>query len=936
MPILARLKVSGVMFIIYRKYTSIPLLILLGLFFYPVEETYACGGKDVTISDFKSQPSKMRPFRSDQDGNLLVDKSVVKINPGLAQAIAEKYVLENFSNPPLPLTFRKLEWVHRKLIYQFESEPLEKHNGLYHLGPVNFKVERLVLDVDAVKGNLHLANGCGAAPGKLLYKYDPSDFGNISNGEKPVLISNNTNFIARKTGNQIKIDGRISQEEWKNTGHRYFYLGTYKPHKYFEEHQGPYYYAEVWTQIDEGNIYFALKTDTPYWVGLMFKNDPNLGMLGAYRDAKVMKSNGEVSDRHFIRRPDKTLYLEYDETDHILSKGHFQNDFYTYEFAFPLQSGDSKDIQFEYGKAYNMLLVIGNTAEHYGIFTLDKAHANHAHSKNNEEHSDVWASVETTFRIGTAAERDIYGSPVVAAFAGYNSGFIGSKNNTHFHYVGMSLKNFSGRSSMAVYISWLSVVFGLIGVGIIIIRFRSQPRNPPVELNSDGFDLMKIRWVRRVFTWKHYRNVFIIPTLIIFCIIIYVGFFDVQDGQRNIATVFTWTLWWCLIIFTFIIAGRFWCMMCPFAAIGDLAQKLMSLNKKLPRWLQNMGLQTGLFVLLTWAFTILAFTSKPFVTAVVIVLILVAAVIFSIIYQRRSFCRHICPIGAVIGIYSMVSPIELRPSKEGRCEFHKNKTCGDACPMLESPYEMDNNVYCNFCMKCQPACASENLGLRLRSFGKDIYASLHKSPAEALAALFLLGVVIVETLAMTSSWRPMESSLSTFLGINSSKVLYTVNFSLIILMPVGVFYIMCYLLKLWLGKEEYRTHALVTDFAFLFIPLGIALHFAHNIQHLLLESPIATPATIRFLHHIGIGTSLSPDWNPLPIMGSEPIFFIQMSILMAGFGFTLFLLYRLLRRFQKPLNQVYKMVIAMTFYALLVVLTSIYMLGLPMSGRHIH
>ena len=178
--------------------------------------------------------------------------------------------------------------------------------------------------------------------------------------------------------------------------------------------------------------------------------------------------------------------------------------------------------------------------------------------------------------------------------------------------------------------------------------------------------------------------------------------------------------------------------------------------------------------------------------------------------------------------------------------------------------------------------------------------------------------------------------MSTFLGINSSTVLYTLNFSLIILIPVGVFYIMCYLLKLWLGKAEYQTKGLVTEFAFLFIPLGIALHFAHNLQHLLLESPMATPATIRLLHHVGIGTSLSTDWNPLPLLGLKPIFFIQMGILVAGFGFTLFLLYRLLRRFQKPLRHVYKMVIAMTVYALLVVLSSIYMLGLPMSGRHVH
>ena len=136
-------------------------------------------------------------------------------------------------------------------------------------------------------------------------------------------------------------------------------------------------------------------------------------------------------------------------------------------------------------------------------------------------------------------------------------------------------------------------------------------------------------------------------------------------------------------------------MMYPFAVIADFAQKFVSFNKKLPRWLQNINVQTIGFLILTWSFTILAFASRPFITAVVIVIILAAAVVFSMIYERRSFCRHLCPIGAVIGIYSMVSPIELRSCSKVRCDIHKRKTCTEACPMLESPEHMDNNIYCN-------------------------------------------------------------------------------------------------------------------------------------------------------------------------------------------------------------------------------------------------
>jgi hypothetical protein len=904
----------------FKKSVVLLLLVIAASFLLPPRTLLACGGKDVILSD---------------DPALL--NSAALISPERAREIAETFVTNKIPGHPLPLLFRKLEWVHGKLIYQFQSQPIDNYDGGYHLGPVNFKVESLVLDVDAKTGNIHLAAGCGSAPGKLLYTYNPSDFLYTGTAQADPLIANNTNFIARNTGNTITIDGKITPEEWKNTGHRYFYLGTYKQHVPSVAHAEPYYYAEVWAQVDEENIYFGVKTDIPYWLGLMFKGDPNLGMLGSYKDAKVMKSDGEISDRYFTQRPDKTFFLKHDDKNNIVSAGHSQNDYYSYEFAFPLKSYDAHDVNFDIGKAYNMLLVVGNTAEHHGIFTLDKAHANHDHSKNNEEHVDVWASNETTFRIGRAADRDIFGYPVTAAFTSFDSGYDPKKKDNHFHYLGTSLKEFTGRTSFASTVNLITIVVGLIGLGIIIMRFRSPANARPVKIQeSEGFDLMGIKPIRRFVNWRFFRHIFIIPTLIVFLLIIYLGFFDTQDGQRNIATVFTWTLWWSLIIFTFIVAGRLWCMMCPFAFLGDLVQKVVSLNRKLPKWLQNMGFQTFGFIVLTWAFTALAFGSKPLVTALVIVFILVATIVVSMIYQRRSFCRHVCPIGAVIGIYSMVSPVELRPCKEGRCDVHKHKTCTDACPMLESPHSMDNNVYCNFCMKCQPACTSRNLGLRLRSFGKDIYASLNKSSAEAFAALFLLGVVIVETLAMTSSWKPIEDSTMALLGINSQPIIYSTIFTLIIALPVAVFCLACYLLRLWMGRKEYNTKGLVTEFAFLFIPLGIALHFAHNVQHLLLESPIAVPATLRFLQNIGVGKSFSINWNPLPIIGLEPIFFLQMSILVAGFGFTLLVLYRLLKRFKKPLTHIYKMAVVMSLYALVVVLTSIYMLGLPMGGRHIH
>lgn len=917
------------------------LLLTLGALFFPGGPASACGGRDVALAEdpfaeaAEISRSRGKDYPFDEDGNLLLDESRVRISPEKAVAIAEHFAAGIGPSPPLPLTFRKLEWVHRRLIYQFETEPVTDFNGVYHLGPVNFTVDRMVIDVDAMTGDVYLANGCGAAPGSLLASFNPGDFSDPLPEGTVSLVANNTKFIALRSENPVQVDGVIDQEEWEGAGQRYFYLGEYSPHERSDLHERPFYFAEVRSRIHDDRIYFAVKTDTPTWLALMFKSDPNLGMLGAYRDAKLLRSSGVVDDRHFTRRSDKTFFLAEDERNDILAAAARQDEFYTYELAYPLRTNDPQDVSFEEGKAYNMILAVGNTLDHYGIFTLDEAHANHDHSQNNKEHVNVWASRETTLRIGSAARRDIRGNAVEPLAAGV-SGFDPRKADLHFHYLEAGLTDFSGRPFVTPIMALVAGLMGILGTLLILWRLRSVRTLRDEEELPRGFDLLRLPLARKFVTWKHFRTVFILPTLAIFATVILFGVFDIQDGRKNISTVYTWNVWWSLIIFSFILLGRFWCMMCPFAAAGDLAQKVLSLRRKLPRHLQNMGVQILGFILLTVAFTLMVFPDRPLLTVGIILLILAGAVVFSIVYEKRSFCRHLCPIGAIIGLYSTLSPVKLARTSQTCCEKHGEKTCAAACPMLESPQEDADTVYCNFCMKCVPACPYGNLTLRLRGFGSDLFRRAGRTPSEALAALLLLGVVIIETLSMTSLWEPLKSLVAEGTGIQSEAVVYLLIFTGVIGLPAALFYGLCRLLKGWLRSEAYRVRDLATAFALAFIPLGVSLHLAHNLQHMLIEGSIVVPATMRLVQMAGLGGSAFVNFNTGPFLGLAPIYFLQMLVILAGLALTLFVLYRLLRRWRAPLPDLYKMATAMSIFVLTVALPGIYLLGVPMAGRHVH
>jgi polyferredoxin len=918
---------------------------------------FACNGTEVILKDdLSSDDARFLKTKTGFDyidwrGFEIKSRSEAKITPALAERIAEKFVRSQLSdNPPLPLTFRKLESVHGKLVYQFESKRVPDLDMGYHLGPVNFTVDKLVLDVDAKTGDIYLANGCGAAPGQLLYKFNSADFSPEDHISNKAYIPDNTNFIAVDTGREVNVDGVIDPEEWKDTGHRYFYLGNFVSHEKASQHNSVSYYAEVLTQVSGDNIYFAVRTDTPNWMAIMIKADANLGMLGAYKDAKLMRSDGDISDRHFTQRKDKSFFLAKDTFNHIIKGASRQDDLYTYEFSFPLSTGDSEDIELKRGMAYNMLLATGNTLEHYGLYTLDDAHKEHDHSKSNMEHANVWVSLETTFRVGSAADKDIFGVTVSPVVSGFTSGYDPQRSNTHLHYANMRMKDLPARASIAMGIGSSTVIIGFLITLFMTLRLRDlRKNNSPLKiisapethtsLNTADRGLFRFKPVRRFVRWKHFRTVFTVPTFFIFAAVVVLGFVDVQDARQNVATIYTWTLWWTLIIFSFIVLGRLWCMMCPFAAIGDLVQRVISFNKKLPGFLSNMWAQTLGFIVLTLMFTLMAFESKPFTTSIVILGILAATVIFSVLYERRSFCRHLCPIGAVIGLYSLVSPFEITPVSRASCKAHAEKSCEDACPMLESPQEKASQIYCNFCMKCMDACPKNNLTLKLRAPGKELTTlgtGAAASPTEAFASLFLLGVIIFETLSMTTAWQPVLDFTAALLPAAPDWLTFFIAFSSVIVLPIILFTVISRVLSLASGSESFSTWDIMKRFAFAFIPLGVSIHLAHNVQHLMIEAPVALPATMRLINTWIPSLLLPVNWNPMPMLGLSSIFFIQMGIIVMGLFFTLWVLYTMLKKLDITMKAVYSTAFAMALYAFTVIISASYLLGLPMNGRHIH
>ena len=51
------------------------------------------------------------------------------------------------------------------------------------------------------------------------------------------------------------------------------------------------------------------------------------------------------------------------------------------------------------------------------------------------------------------------------------------------------------------------------------------------------------------------------------------------------------------------------------------------------------------------------------------------AVTTALVFERRAFCRHVCLVGRIQGLYALFSPMELRPVDTDVCRTCKTKNC---------------------------------------------------------------------------------------------------------------------------------------------------------------------------------------------------------------------------------------------------------------------
>ena len=74
---------------------------------------------------------------------------------------------------------------------------------------------------------------------------------------------------------------------------------------------------------------------------------------------------------------------------------------------------------------------------------------------------------------------------------------------------------------------------------------------------------------------RWYPGVFQVPVAAVFGFVAYELLTGPTRAHDNAGTALMWVLWWPVVPITFLLLGRFWCAVCPFATLSDLVQRLV-------------------------------------------------------------------------------------------------------------------------------------------------------------------------------------------------------------------------------------------------------------------------------------------------------------------------------------------------------------------------
>ncbi|HEY5729761.1 MAG TPA: 4Fe-4S binding protein [Anaerolineales bacterium] len=385
-------------------------------------------------------------------------------------------------------------------------------------------------------------------------------------------------------------------------------------------------------------------------------------------------------------------------------------------------------------------------------------------------------------------------------------------------------------------------------------------------------ELTRFPFIKNTLKSRYPQLAVFIVMLVGYIFAILAGPIGTPVGSRNFSIVFVWIVWWAILILVAVpFFGRGWCAVCPIPLPGEWLQRgaMLAPPDKRPKWLnlrvpkmfRNIWLQNISFLLLALFSSVLLTT--PNITGIVLAAMLFAAVGLSTIFERRAFCRYLCPVGGFIGLYSQAAPIELRIKDKQVCVKCEGKPCyngssqGYGCPWDVFPGGFTKNTYCGLCMECIRTCPHNNIAINLRPFSADLVKPSTRMD-EAFKAFIMLGSAMLYAGVLLGPWGALKDAAYN-VGSGAWFVYASVFLAIIFGVLPGLFS-----LGIYQRKYSIPFKRLFASFSTALIPLGLMFWVAFSLSFVLTN---ASYILASISDPLGLGWNLfgtaNTAWQPM-------------------------------------------------------------------------
>jgi polyferredoxin/transcriptional regulator with AAA-type ATPase domain len=340
-----------------------------------------------------------------------------------------------------------------------------------------------------------------------------------------------------------------------------------------------------------------------------------------------------------------------------------------------------------------------------------------------------------------------------------------------------------------------------------------------------------------------------------------------QDRAHNGALNLFWAWWWPLILIGFPLVGRLWCSFCPFMVWGEISQRLS-------RWIgwrpapwprgehdgwASRWLSAGFALILIWE-AVGDLPNTAWLSSCLLLLITAGAVVCSLRFEKRFWCRYLCPIGGMNGLFAKLSILELRAQAgicSGNCSSYACFKGGpadgeglitDGCPLGTHPAHLRDNRNCVLCLTCAQACPHRSVRLAIRPPAADLQRTMTIPNGEPSLLLVLAGSVCLTHWHLLLGWSSLAPA-----SLSSGPLLPRLSIATLALAIPSLF-VLC--------ARPFFSQARLERTVYGMLPLFWSLLLANHLPLGMEEAGLVMPVSASPL--LGEGAWSLPHWRADP------------------------------------------------------------------------